>query len=145
MPIQVTQLELLSFTAKFYVLGLLMSAVYIVFSLTRMVVRLRRLPTDASNAPHLRSLLNEMVQSAENLRQFNILLFFLFGISFFTEMSATIRTIRFFAISLSEARINIFEPLVAFAISVFIVLALLHTLQWTVAARVQSKLNSITR
>jgi hypothetical protein len=40
--------------------------------------------------------------------------------------------------SLSAARIDVFEPVAAFAFLVFVVLIFLHILQWTAAARLQA-------
>lgn len=40
--------------------------------------------------------------------------------------------------SLSAARIDVLEPVTAFAFWVFVVLTFLHAFQWAVAARLQS-------
>jgi len=72
-----------------------------------------------------------------------MLLFFLFGGFFANETFATFRTIRYASISLAEARIDIFGPLVTFAFSAFLVVIFIHGGQWIVSARLQSKMTSI--
>ena len=136
----------LTYAAKFYIFCLLIGAVYTICLLARTVFRLRVLHRDVevTDPPRVRSQLIEMSRGIENLRQFNLLLFFLFGVSFANETFATLRAIRSMSLSLSGARIDIFEPLVAFAFLAFVVLALLHTVQWIVAARLQAKLSSIS-
>jgi len=79
-----------------------------------------------------------MTRGIETLRQFHTLLFFLFGIVFANEVFATLRAIEYSSMSLSAARIDVFEPVTAFALFVFAVLAFLHAFQWIVAARLQS-------
>jgi hypothetical protein len=80
----------------------------------------------------------EITRRIETLRQFHALLFLLFGIVFANEMFATLRAIEYSSMSLSAARIDVFEPLTAFAFFVFVVLVFLHSFQWIVGSRVQN-------
>jgi hypothetical protein len=133
-------------TGKFYILCLLVSAIYISYSLVRTALDIRCLPRDraSTDALRVRSRLIDMNRGIENLRQFNTLLFLLFGIFFANEAFATLREIQQQAVSLSGARIDIFVPLTVFAFVVFVILAFLHGFQWIVAARLRSKLASIS-
>jgi flagellar biosynthesis protein FlhB len=130
----------LTVTAKFYVFCLLAAAAYTTFFLVQTVSRIRRLQKDVASidATPVKCRLIEMTRGIENLRQFHILLFFLFGMFFANEMFALIRAIEYSSMSLSAARIDVFEPVAAFAFFVFVVLTLLHVFQWIVAARLQS-------
>lgn len=130
----------LTVTAKFYVVGLLVAAAHTTYFLVQTVSGIRRLQKDDTSidaAPGKRRLA-EMTRGIENLRQLHILLFFLFGMFFANEMFALIRAIEYSSMSLSAASIDIFEPVAAFAFFVFGVLALLHVFQWIVAACLQS-------
>jgi hypothetical protein len=79
-----------------------------------------------------------MSAQIENLRQFHTLLFLLFGVCCANEVFATLRGIKYSSMSLSAPTIEVFEPVVAFAFFVFVVLMFMHALQWTVAVRLQS-------
>jgi hypothetical protein len=130
----------LTVTAKFYVFCLLVAAAYTTFFLLQTVSRIRRLQKDVASidATPVKCRPIEMTRGIENLRQFHILLFFLFGVFLANEMFALIREIEYSSMSLSAARADVFEPVAAFAFFVFVVLALLHVFQWIVAARQQS-------
>jgi hypothetical protein len=130
----------LTVTAKFYVLCLLAAAAYTTYFLVRTVFRLRRLQKDAASVDPglMKRRLIEMTRQIETLCQLHTLLFFLFGIFFANEIFATLRTIEYSSMSLSGARIDVFEPAAAFAFFVFVVLVFLHALQWIVSARLQS-------
>jgi hypothetical protein len=126
-------------TAKFYIVCLLIAAAYTIFFLARTALRLRRASKDAASADaaRVKPRLVEITKGIDNLRQFHTLLFLLSGVSCANEMFATLRTVRYSWMSLSAARIDVFEPVVAFAFFVFALLVFLHAFQWTVAARVQ--------
>jgi hypothetical protein len=79
-----------------------------------------------------------MTRGTESLRQFHTLLLLLFGVCCANEVFATLRAIQSSSMSLSAARIDVFEPVAAFAFLVFVVLIFLHILQWTAAARLQA-------
>jgi len=130
----------LTVTARFYVLCLLAAAAYTTYFLARTVPRLRRLQKGVATTDRasVKRRLIEMTRGIETLRQFHTLLFFLFGIVFANEVFATLRAIEYSSMSLSAARIDVFEPVTAFALFVFAVLAFLHAFQWIVAARLQS-------
>ena len=136
----------LTLTARFYLLCLFVSAGYTLYFFARTVSHLRRFAPGVApaDAPRTSSRLIEMTLRVENLRQLNTLFFYLFGIFFANEVIATLRAIEFASMSLSGARIAIFEPLARFAFFVFAVIAFVHTLQWATAARLQSELASIT-
>ena len=131
----------LTITAKVYILCLLAATVYSTYSLARIALRLHQLlkkdvtQTDEKN---VRFQLIQMTRGIETSRQFHTLLFLLFGVCCANEMLAILRAIKYSAMSLSGARIEVFGPVAAFAFVVFVVLVFLHTFQWTVAARLQS-------
>jgi hypothetical protein len=129
----------LSITARAYILLLLTATGFSTYSLVRLTFRLHELlkleTTDARGADlHLVA----MSKGIANLRQFHALLFLLFGLCCANEVFATLRTIQYSLLSLSAAKINVFEPVTAFAFLVLLVLTFLHAFQWAVAARLQS-------
>ena len=134
-------------TAKFYVLCLLMAALATTYFLGQAIFRIRRLrksvaSMDAAIAGRCATGVKGRI---ENLRQMHLLLFFLFGMLFANEMFALVRAIEHSSMSLSAARIDICEPITALAFFVFAVLLFLHIFQWIVAARLQSFLATSTR
>ena len=132
---------ILTATSKFYIVCLLAAAVYSTYSIVRIALRLHQLlkkdvtPTAEKN---VRFQLIQMTRGVETSRQFQTLLFLLFGVCCANEIFATFRVIKYSAMSLSGARIEVFEPVAAFAFVVFVVLFFLHAFQWIVAARLQS-------
>jgi len=126
-------------TARFYIFGLMAAAVYSTFSSVRMAFRLYRVSknfvTDVNDG---RTRLFEMASRAETLRQFHTLLFLLFGVCCANEVVAILRAIQYSSASLSAARMDIFEPVAAFAFFVLAVLLVLHIFQWAVAARLRA-------
>jgi hypothetical protein len=131
----------LTLTGKFYVLCLLAATAYTTYFLVQTVSRLHSLQKKGSSlidAQPAKFRLLGMTRGVENLRQFHLLLFFLFGMFFANEMFATLRGIEYSSMSLSAAKIDVFEPSVAFAFFVFAVLSLLHAFQWIVTARLRS-------
>jgi hypothetical protein len=127
----------LTVTAKFYILFLLAATVYSTSSLALITIRLHRLLKHGASADMSLRLI-EMTKRVESLRQFHTLLFLLFGLCCANEVFATLRTIHYSWLSLSAAKIDVFEPVTAFAFLVFVVLTFLHAFQWAVAARLQS-------
>jgi hypothetical protein len=135
----------LTFTARLYILSLLVGTAYTIYSLVRAAIALHRVDAGAAaNTPNARHALAQLAARLENLRQLHGLLFLLFGMSFANETFHTFLAIRLMTLSLAGPRFEIFGPPVAFALVVFIVLAVLHSAQWLVAARLQSTLASIT-
>jgi hypothetical protein len=128
-------------TAKVYLFCLLIAAAYTIYFLIRMLSRLHRLPLNPPSIENARLSLSmiELTNGMKNIRQFHTLFFLLFGILFADEMFATLQGIRLSEASLSAARMDIFEAPTAFAFIVFVVLILLHILQWAIAARLQSR------
>jgi hypothetical protein len=82
--------------------------------------------------------LMEMTRAVGTLRQFHAFLFLLFGICSANEVFATLRAIQYSSMSLSAAKIDVFEPITALAFVVFSVLLFLHVFQWAVAHRLQA-------
>jgi len=119
---------------------LLVATVYSAYSLARIAIRLRQLLKHAAStsAKDVSSRLIEMTSGMKTLRQFHTLLFLFFGICCANEVFATLRAIQYSSMSLSAARIDVFEPVVAFAFFVFVVLLFLHVFQWAVAHRLQT-------
>jgi hypothetical protein len=78
-----------------------------------------------------------MGSKLEALRQLHILLLLLFGVDCANEVVATLRVIQYSSISLSAARMDIFEPLAAVSFFVFMVLLFLHVSQWAVSTRLR--------
>src|SRR5208282_2035328 len=132
----------LTLPAKLYILCLLVAGLYAVYLLARTILGLRHLPESvaATETSARRLRLLEMIHRTENLRDLITLLFFSFGISFANEMFATLRAIRNSSMSLAEAHMDIFEPLTAFAFVVFVALAVLHAVRWTITALLRAKL-----
>jgi hypothetical protein len=134
----------LTVTAKFYFLCFLVAAIYTTYFLIRTASRLHQLPRDAAStdATRVRFRLIEITRGIETLRQFHILLFLLFGLVCTNEIFATLRAIQYSLMSLSAARIDVFEPVAALAFCTFAMLVFLHTFQWIVAARLQPYLTT---
>lgn len=130
--------ELLTITAKFYVLCLLAGVAYSTYSLARTASRLPKLLKHTASTHRETFSVTEMMKRLENLRQFHALLLLLFGVCCANEVFATVQSIKLSSMSLSAARIDVFEPVILFAFFVFLVFAFLHALQWVVAARLQS-------
>jgi hypothetical protein len=130
----------LTVTAKFYIFCLLAAAAYTTYCLARTVSRLRRLHKDVASTDRatVKHRLIEMTRAIESLRQLYTLFFFLFGIVFANEIFAILRAIGYSSMSLPALRIDVFEPITAFAFLVFAVLTFLHVLQWIVAAPLRS-------
>ena len=126
----------LTITAKFYIICLLAASAYSTYSLTRMTVRLRQI---AKREKAEMVLLANMMAKAQILREFHTMLFLLFGLFCSNELFKTLQGIQNSAVSLSAARFDVFEPVIAFAFFVFAVLLLLHVFRWAVAHRLQSK------
>jgi hypothetical protein len=78
-----------------------------------------------------------IAQSTETVRQLHLLLLLLFGVTLANEVFATLRGIRYSSMSLSVARIDVFEPCAAFSFVVFGVLVLLHAFQWISSVRLR--------
>jgi hypothetical protein len=135
----------LTITAKFYILCLLAATVYSTFFLARIPFRLRQLLKDVASTDekNVRFLLLELTRGIETLRQVHTSLFLLFGVCCANEVFATLRAIQYSSMSLSAARIDVFEPVTAFAFFVFAVLVYLHAFQWTVAVRLGSASRTI--
>jgi hypothetical protein len=127
-------------TAKVYLFCLLIAVAYTIYFLIRTLSRLHRLPQNVLSADKTRLSLSmiELTNGMKTIRQFHKLLFLLFGVIFTDEIFATVRSIRLYELSLSGARMDIFEAPSAFAFIVFVVLMFLHIFQWAVAARLQS-------
>jgi hypothetical protein len=129
----------LTITAKFYIVFLLAATVYSASSLASIAIRFRRLLKHGASSGLSLHLIG-MTRRVENLRQFHGFLFLLFGICCVNEVFATLRTIQYSSMSLSAARIDVFERVTAFAFFVFAVLLFLHLFQWAVAYRLQATL-----
>ena len=124
----------LTITAKFYTICLLAGAAYSTYSLARVVVWLRR---NARNKTVIKEL-DEMRTKTQSLREFHTMLFLLFGLCASNEVANVLRGIQLSSMSLSAAKIDVFEPVVAFAFFEFAVLTFLHGLQWVVADRLRA-------
>jgi len=133
-------LSVLTPTAKFYLLCLLLAVVATAYYLGQAMFRIRRLSNSVASVDALiaRRCVTEVKGRIENLRQLHLLLFFLFGMFFANEMFALIRAIEHSSMSLSAARMDICEPITALAFFVFGVLLFLHIFQWIVATWLQS-------
>ena len=117
----------LTVTARLYVVCLLAYAAYTTVFLGRALLRLRH--------PRNGEALVEIARRLETVRQANALLFLLFGVDLTIEMIAMIRTIGFMSVSLSEASIGVFGPLVTFALFCLVVFTFLHVFQGIVTAK----------
>jgi hypothetical protein len=130
---------MLSLPGKFYLACLLASVVYTSYLLTRTLVRLHGLNKETIPiGAELRRLTLPGIESGiETVRQLHLLLLFLFGATLANEVFGTLRGIRYASMSLSGARVDVFEPCASFSFIVFGVLTLLHIFQWI--ASVQSR------
>jgi hypothetical protein len=131
----------LTVTAKFYFVCLLVAAAYSSYSLASIAVRARHWSkcvalTDANNA---RFQLIGLHRKLGALRQCHTLLFLSFGACFTNEMFAGLRSIKYSSMSLCPVGIAAYEPAIALAFSVFVALTFLHSFQWAITARLQSK------
>jgi hypothetical protein len=124
----------LSITAKFYTICLLAGAVYSTYSLASIVVWLRR---SAGNKTVIKEL-DEMRAKTLSLREFQTMLFLVFGLCASNEVFNVLRGIQNAAVSLSAARFDVFWPVVAFVFFVFAVLLFLHGFRWAVAHRLRA-------
>jgi hypothetical protein len=124
----------LSITAKFYTICLLAGAVYSTYSLASIVVWLRR---SAGNKTVIKEL-DEMRAKTLSLREFQTMLFLVFGLCASNEVFNVLRGIQNAAVSLSAARFDVFGPVVAFVFFVFAVLLFLHGFRWAVAHRLRA-------
>ena len=128
----------LTVTARFYIFVLMAAAVYSTYSSVRIMFRLNRVSKSLANdANGARPCLFKIADKVETLRQFHTFLFLLFGACCANEVVAILRAIQDSSASLSAARMDIFEPVAAFAFFVFAVLLMLHIIQWAVAARLR--------
>jgi hypothetical protein len=134
---------MLSLPGKFYLACLLASVVYTSYVLTRTLVRLHGLNKErvSIGAELRRSTLPAIESSIETVRQLHLLLLFFFGATLANEVFGTLRGIRYASMSLSGARIDVFEPCASFSFIVFGVLTLLHIFQWIASA--QSRRNIV--
>jgi hypothetical protein len=130
----------LTVTAKFYIFCLVVATGYSAVLLVRTTSRFYRLPKDGavSDSSVVRYHLIEMTKGIENLRQLHTLLFFLFGVFLTNEIYAGVRAILESRMSLSARGFEVFGPVIAFAFCTLVVFVVLHSLQWIVAARMQS-------
>ncbi len=126
----------ISLSAKLYLLCLFAMAGYTVFQLAKMI-RSQRFLRRQSSLQVAAPLQQAITAKIVDLRQLQFLFLLIFGDCFANECFATIRAIRYSAVSLSPATIDIFEPATAFAFVVFALLSLLHGLQWFVSSRLE--------
>ena len=124
----------LSITAKFYTICLLAGAVYSTYSLASIVVWPRR---NAGNKTVIKEL-DELRTKTLSLREFQMMLFLVFGLCASNEVFNVLRGIQNAAVSLSAARFEVFGPVVAFVFFVFAVLLFLHGFRWAVEHRLRA-------
>lgn len=126
----------LSLTARIYMVGLVLAAIYSLCASVRMELCLRR----ASNKPTsgVQAQLLVISNRIENLRQMHVFLFLLFGLCWATEGVSILRSIQMAFLSLSAPTMAVFGPAALFAVFVFGVLLVLHLLQWAVTVRLRS-------
>lgn len=128
---------ILFLTAKLYIFCLLAAVVYTIYSLSRAMVRFRSAQRTTADAEPAGLGLLAIARTIENVRQLLLLLLYLFGVTLANEVFATLRAVRESAVSLSALGVDVFEPCAAFAFFVSGVLAVLHTFQWIIAARLR--------
>jgi hypothetical protein len=116
-----TSLPLLS---KLYLVVLLIAASYSTAMLLKIIFR--RLPSGARSR-------------LENLQQLHMWLLLLFGVCFADQVFATFRSVSRWAVSLSAASVDVFNPAVAFAFVTLLALLVLHSLEWFTSFRIRKK------
>lgn len=89
--------------------------------------------------------MNQMAARIKTVRQLHTLLFLFFGACTANEVFAGLRAIQYSSMSLSILGIDVFEPFVAYAFVVFMILSVLHALQWTLDYRLQSAIAETDR
>ena len=132
----------LTITAKLYIVFLSIGAAYSTYFLVCIASCVRRFVkrSSSTNESEKRPRLREMAARLQTLRQFHVLIFFLFGVCCANEAFATLESIRYSSMSLSAARITVFEPVTAFAFVVLAVLLFLHAVEWAAAHALQKVL-----
>jgi hypothetical protein len=117
---------------RFYFVGLFIFGVYTVLRLTKVTLGLHtKKGEEMQQTP-----LSKPAATMRHLRSLHYLFLLIFGGCFASEFFGVIRTAQNSAVSLSTARIEMFEPLAAFAFLTFATLSCLHALQWFVSSRV---------
>jgi hypothetical protein len=112
----------ISLSAKLYLFCLIVLAGYTVFRLASAVKYLG----EAARS------LQRVTSGLRHLRQLHFLFLLIFGACFASECFGGIRAIQYSASSLCPATIQVFEPAIAFAFVVFVILGFIHALQWFV-------------
>ncbi len=123
----------LTIPAQFYTICLLAGAAYSTYSLACIVVCLRR---NARDKAVIRKL-DDMRTKTQALREFHTMLFLLFGLCGSNEVANVLRGIQLSFMSLSAAKIEVFEPVARFSLLVFAVLIFLHGSLWVVARQLR--------
>lgn len=130
----------LTVTARLYAICLVAGSVYSIHAFARIGWSFRQtrkhLLSIEKNEAQLR--MRQMAARIKTLRQLHTLLFLLFGVCSANEVFAGLRAIQYASMSLSALGIDAFEPFVAYAFVVFMILSVLHALQWTLDYRLQS-------
>jgi hypothetical protein len=127
-------------SAKLYLVCLFLMAVYTIIHLVKVTYYLGTLRCrESADAELIRPTL---VPRMRHLRQIHFLFLLIFGACFASEFFGIIRTIQYATVSLSAAKMEIFEPAAAFAFVVFVTLSFLHALQWFVSSRVDRAIMS---
>jgi len=130
----------LTVTAKIYICALVVAAGYSAVVLVRTASRFRILSKGgtASDPASVKHQIIEMTKEIENLRQLHTLLFYIFGVFLTNEVYAAVRAVLDSRMSLSALGFEVFGPVIAFAFCTLVIFVALHSLQWIVAARLQS-------
>lgn len=127
----------LSLLCKLYALYLWAIAIYTLYSLSRMLIRLRSLKNQTATEDHENRdrLLARLRYKSDNLCQLTISSTLLFGMLFFAEIPAIFLG---FGDSPETGLMVIFHGILTyltFATGVFLVLIILHTAEWIVSAQ----------
>jgi len=133
----------LSITGKLYICCLGLCAAYTIYTLARAILSskrwLKKIGQVAQPVGNVTPFTN--TSPIESVRQLHLLFLLLFGATLANEGFATLSTIRHSLLSLSGIGVDAFEPCAAFAFFVSGVLAVLHVIQWVVAAQLQRNLH----
>jgi hypothetical protein len=138
-PIWLIWRDLPSWFRLFFLL-LTLASVYIIFSATLVIMRLRSLEKQVQikDGPSCRYLLAKLEHRTMNSRRLIVAMFYLFGFIFFLKLPSATVTLGDGPIPLGSIILANFVRYFMFAANVYLLLLVLHFVQWFVSSRIYS-------
>jgi hypothetical protein len=130
---------------RLYLLCLFGAAIYSGISLTKVFIRIRKLPglTLGGDAEVFRRRISVRLQ---NLRQLHFLFLLLFGLFLADQTFGTARSLTYLDTGFAAPTIaELLDPLLGFAVLSLLILTVLHSLQWLVSSRLEAKTRQTTK